>query len=319
MTVPLLRTVHSYENLCRSQLKRLPDGSVCSRAMGHECQSVCGHPDSFRAVRVRQENRFIASRFTRVVAISNYIRDVLVANGFPPHRIRLLPNFSRLTETPIPEAEENCVLFAGRITPEKGILELVRAVATMPERPTLRLAGMGGMLGQNAFENEVLAEASRLDVCLAPGGWIVGDDLRRAYSRAKVVAFSSVWPEPFGLVGIEAMLQAKPVVAFDVGGVRDWLQDGVTGFLVPAGDLAGYAVRLRQLLVDGDLRVRMGLAARRIALERFTPARYASDLLDIYSEAVHESAADRPGRLAEGCNPQRRAGFSLGSAACAAS
>ena len=96
--VPLLRTVHSYENLCATHLKRLPDGSICTYPKGKECAAICGCEESFRSVRVRRENNFSRLRFTRFLAISTYIRDVLIANRFPAARVRVLSNFSRMKQ-----------------------------------------------------------------------------------------------------------------------------------------------------------------------------------------------------------------------------
>ena len=313
--VPLIRTVHSYENLCRTQLKRLPDGSVCPHPMGDGCQTICGMAATFKAVRVRCENRFLIGRFTRFLAISSYIRDQLVANGFPGPRIRLLPNFTRLTQPPLDLPEENRVLHVGRLTPEKGVIELIRALSEVPARPTLEIVGAGGILGQSTFQDAVIREAQALGISLDLRPWTIGDDLRRAFARAKVVAFSSVWPEPFGLVGIESMFQAKPVVAFDVGGVHDWLQHGSTGFLAPLGDLPEYARRLQQLLIDDERRRGMGQAGRRLAMERFTPERYMADLLDIYAEALHESPIGRSGRSAALRDPQCRTSVPVGCSA----
>ena len=293
--VPLIKTVHSFENLCETRLKLLPDGAICSYPMGKVCKAICGFEDSFRAVRVRCENHFSKFRFARFLAISDYIREVLLANGFPERKIRILPNFTRLTQKCVDVAEENRVLYVGRLTPEKGLLELIRAIRRMQRQPTLHIVGKDGVLGQSIFQDAILREAVTLGVDLDLQGWVIGDELSRAYARARLVAFSSVWPEPFGLVGIEAMLQGKPVVAFDTGGVRDWLRHKETGFLVPHGDLDQYAARIDQLLADDSLRRRMGDTARRYALERFTARRYMTDLLDIYMEVINEGAADRSG------------------------
>ncbi len=142
----------------------------------------------------------------------------------------------------------------GRFTPEKRLLELVDAISRTQTRPKLLVVGKDGILGQSDFQKrvQVAIEESGLEVEFK--SWLVGEELRQAYARSKVVAFGSVWPEPFGLVGIEAMSQGKPVVAYDCGGVRDWLQHERTGFVVPHRDLDSYAFRIDQLMNDSGLR-----------------------------------------------------------------
>jgi glycosyltransferase involved in cell wall biosynthesis len=78
-----------------------------------------------------------------------------------------------------------------------------------------------------------------------------------------------VWPEPIATIGLEYLHHALPVVAFDVGGMSDWLRDGENGFSVPAWDLATLAERLDRLLGDGDLARRQGAAGQAQARATF--------------------------------------------------
>ncbi len=128
-------------------------------------------------------------------------------------------------------SQTDAVLFAGRVMPSKGARSLVRAVASIPplQRPLLRIAGVGPDLAatlDDARSRGVRSEAlGRLDAA----------GLRRAYDDATLVAMPSLWGEPFGLAGIEAFARGRPVVAYDVGAISEWLRNGL-GRLVPRGD-----------------------------------------------------------------------------------
>jgi glycosyltransferase involved in cell wall biosynthesis len=91
-------------------------------------------------------------------------------------------------------------------------------------------------------------------------GFVARDELKHFYQQASLLAVSSVWPEPFGLVGREAMCHALPVVGFDAGGIREWLFDGENGFLVPWMDTDAFAARMEQLLRDKELARKLGRA-----------------------------------------------------------
>jgi glycosyltransferase involved in cell wall biosynthesis len=93
-------------------------------------------------------------------------------------------------------------------------------------------------------------------------GWIAREDRARVYGRAVLVAVPSLWPEPFGLVGLDAAALGRPAIAFDVGGIGEWLTDGVNGKLVePAAGEEGLASALAALLGNPGERERMGRGA----------------------------------------------------------
>ena len=147
------------------------------------------------------------------------------------------------------EDEPPFVLFAGRLSPEKGVLELVEAANGIP----LVVAGDGPLRDR------------------VPGarGFVPHEELVELYDRAAVVAVPS-FREGFGVVCAEAMAHGRPVVASAVGGLLDLVADGETGIHVPAGDVRALRSALQRLLADPELRRRMGEAARERVRDRFS-------------------------------------------------
>jgi glycosyltransferase involved in cell wall biosynthesis len=95
-----------------------------------------------------------------------------------------------------------------------------------------------------------------------------------------------VWPEPFGATGLEAMRCGLPVVAFDAGGIREWLIDSWNGFLVPWMDRDRYATAIEELLRDKSLAQKMGEHGRQWVGERFGFPKYISGLEDLFARVV---------------------------------
>ena len=157
------------------------------------------------------------------------------------------------------------VLFAGRLSEEKGVLELVEAARGLP----LVVAGDGPLRDR------------------VPGalGWVAHDELLRLYERAAVVACPS-HREGFGVACAEAMAHGRPVVACAVGGLRDLVVDGETGLLVRPGDVAALRAALERLLADADMRRRLGEAARERARTAFSWERTVQLTCQAYAEAV---------------------------------
>jgi glycosyltransferase involved in cell wall biosynthesis len=178
--------------------------------------------------------------------------------------VRTIPSGVDLPERIGEEAHPPEILFAGRLSPEKGIRELVAAADGLP------LVVVG--------EGPVEVPASR--------PFVPHDELERLYERAAVVACPS-HREGFGVVCAEAMAHSRPVVAGDVGGLRDLVVDGETGILVPPRDVGALRDALRSLLDDEGLRRRYGAAGRARIAEHFTWDRFADDTMRAYDDALH--------------------------------
>jgi glycosyltransferase involved in cell wall biosynthesis len=181
------------------------------------------------------------------------------------HDVRVIPSGVDIPAS-VPEPDEPPhVLFAGRLSREKGILELVEAADGLP----LVVAGDGPLRDR------------------VPGalGMLPHEELLPLYGRAAVVACPSR-REGFGVVCAEAMAHGRPVVAGAVGGLLDLVVDGETGLLVEPGDVAGLRAALERLLGDAELRARLGAAARGFASERLAWAAVIDATLGSYRDAL---------------------------------
>ncbi len=177
---------------------------------------------------------------------------------------RLIPNGIDVPAEVVEPDDPPHILFAGRLSAEKGVRELVAATEGLP----LVVAGDGPLRDEVPWAL----------------GMVPHDELLHLYERAAVVACPSL-REGFGVVCLEAMAAGRPVVASAVGGLRDFVLDGETGLLVPPGDVAALRAALERLLGDAELRSRLGWAARERVLAEFTWKRYAELLRRAYDDA----------------------------------
>jgi glycosyltransferase involved in cell wall biosynthesis len=171
-------------------------------------------------------------------------------------------------------------LFVGRVTPVKGISPLLEALARIEGR--LEICGTGWGIAAARSETKRLGLQGRVTFA----GWVAPQELDAAYRRARIVVVPSLWPEPFGLVGIEAMAHRRPVIGSATGGIPDWLVDGQTGLLVSPGDVPGLAAAMSALLQDPALCARMGLAGQAHAMAQFSEAAHVQALRSTYAAAL---------------------------------
>jgi len=203
--------------------------------------------------------RPILRRAAAVIAPSSAL--AAEAERLGARELRVIPSGVDLPER-VPEPDEPPhVLYAGRLSREKGILDLVAAADGLP----LVVAGDGPL-------REQVPQAL---------GMLPHDELLHRYARAAVVACPS-HREGFGVVCAEAMAHGRPVVAGAVGGLLDLVVDGETGVLVEPGDVAGLRSALERLLADRALRVRLGSAARERVREHFSWERVTDETLAVY-------------------------------------
>ncbi|HYY44270.1 MAG TPA: glycosyltransferase family 4 protein [Actinomycetota bacterium] len=195
---------------------------------------------------------------------------------------------------PDPAAGRDGVLFVGRLTPHKGVDNLIRA---MPEGELLRICGTGGHdphPPERDYPQVLRALAARKRVEFLCR--VADEDLPTLYRSARVFVLPSVEvtcygrrhaiSELLGLAVIEAMASGTPVVCSNIGGIPEIVRDGETGFLVPPGDAAALGDAVRRLLTDDRVAQRMGEAAREHAVTMLTWQACARRCLDAYDQMI---------------------------------
>lgn len=257
----------------------------------------------FRPGRNRRILEVLERDVHRFTVVSDALGEVLRANGVPVDRTvhnALAPAAALPAAEAVAAFRERLGLagkrvlaIGGRLHSQKGVGKLLEMLAVLaPEFPDLRLIVMGK---REIYDGEFRAQAASLGVAdrVVPTGWLAGEELALAYAAADVFVTPSICFDTFGLVNLEAMEHAKPVVATSFGGSREVVLDGETGFVHNPFDVAGYAERIARLLRDEGLRLRMGRAGRARLQERFTIPRLTDEFLAEYEAAV-EAARTRP-------------------------
>ncbi|MCX6954032.1 MAG: glycosyltransferase family 4 protein [Verrucomicrobia bacterium] len=297
---PVVRMVHDHDMYCMRGYKYNPfTREVCRRAASAYCVFPCGasvarNPAGgfpLRWVSYADKRREIAlnQAIPHVVVASGYMRDELLRNGFAPERIELhapVPRSAPNAEAPS-FGPRNLIVYAGQIIRGKGVDVLLEALAEVTAPFECVILGDGN----HRAECERLSAHLDLQNRVTFAGFVSQSRIADYYREASLAVMSSLWPEPFGATGLEAMRCGLPVVAFDAGGIREWLTDGVNGYLIPWKDRPAFAARIDTLLADKALAHRLGEAGRTLAEERFGFAAYIDGLEDLFFRATVRQSA----------------------------
>lgn len=290
---PTVQTAFNHSFHCPGGDKYLPLlGRICERPFGAGClmSAFITHCNSVRPhvllTSYRRSHRMLKqARGLVFLAFSRYQAECFIQSGCPSQFVKVLPPFAVLPDWP-PHKQtgtgQNTLLFAGRLVPQKGLDILLKSLKHLKSSFHLMIAGDGPDRGRA----KRLAAELGLEKHIEFLGWLPKETLHEHYQQATVVIVPAVWPEPFGMVGIEAMSYGKPVVAFRVGGIPEWLEEGGTGFLIEPYEVKTMAEKIDYLLENPDIARGMGMMGRKKVEAEFNKGKHMTGLLSIYREAL---------------------------------
>lgn len=301
--VPLVRMVHDHDIYCmRSYKYDYFTRKICTRAASLYCAIGCGacvvkntgggFPLKYVSYRAKKREIALNRRFDRMVVVTEFMRDELLKNGFDARRIEIHAPVPRMGDPNLRSSfsDRNLIVYAGQIIRGKGVDVLLQSLARVKTPFECVILGDGN---HKAYCEQLSRELG-LENRVHFKGFVPQEELKAYYRDCSVVALSSVWPEPIATIGLEVMRHALPVVAFDAGGIKDWLIDGHNGHLVPWMDRGAFAARIDDLLQDKARARELGLNGLRLVSERYDFDRYISDLEQMFARVVRGAGHTRP-------------------------
>jgi glycosyltransferase involved in cell wall biosynthesis len=315
---PSVFFAHDYYGTCISGQKtfRYPSTNPCQRRFSAACllhyfPRRCGGRSPLTMLKLYglQTRRMeLLHRYDAIATHSEHMLRELLRHGLAAHRVHNFPYYVKpaagrepvatapgpsggdcLPPSPV-KPERWHLLFAGRMELLKGghvLLEsLPRVVAELDQPVRVTLAGDGR-------ERQRLEEMARrlrgkypaLEIVFT--GWLSHEQMGALLGQCDLLVVPSLWPEPFGLVGPEAGMHGVPVAAFAVGGIPDWLREGVNGALAPGErpDAAGLAAAILRCLESPAHHARLCQGAVRIA-EQFNVNAHLESLVVVLEKAI---------------------------------
>jgi glycosyltransferase involved in cell wall biosynthesis len=271
--IPIVQTIHEYKRICpnyRLYIDRTSE--TCTRCLSgnylHCVRQKC-LKDSYAASALVTTAMYL-HRWSKVwetnvdlsLCNSDFVKEMMVRGGVPESQLVTLPLMVRLEDYEPSNEQDDYVLFAGRLAPEKGLFTLLEAMKNLPQIP-LKIAGEGPL--KESLE-QFITDHSLTNVELT--GFVSGSELHTLLARSRFMVFPSEWFEPSGLSIWESQALERPVIGSRIGGIPENIENGVNGLLSEAGNAADLTAKIQHLYANRDQCDAMGKAGREAVIDR---------------------------------------------------
>ena len=294
--VAVVQTLHNYRLICPAGTL-FRDGRPCEDCVGRKVAWPAVAHACYRSSRAQSAvvATMLATHAARgawdrdvdvFLAVSEFVRDRMIAGGLPADRIAVKANFVEdgRAERAAPQRgraarRDGPLLFVGRLTADKGVDLLLDAWAGAPDLPLLEVVGDGPLEGE-------VAAAAASSGRVVPAGRLDPGAVRARMAAAAALVFPSRWYEGQPLTILEAYAAGLPVIAASIGSLPELVRDGETGLLFRPGDIGDLRRAVTWATAHRAELRRMGQRARAAYEERFTPEVGYAALVAAYRSAI---------------------------------
>ena len=248
--IPVVMTLHDYKLICPNY-KLFVRGNTCDKCHGrayYRCLLGKCIKDSWHASLLGMVEAYVHAVLKSYdvvdlfMAPSRFMADKILAAGISPKKVIFLPCSVDLSDFSLEDVTGKYVVYFGRLLSEKGLVTLLKSLKICPD-VKIKIIGDGPF--RNALEKLVSEqELSQVEIL----GHRSRPELNMILREALCVIVPSEWPEPMGLVIYEAFAAGKCVIASDVGGISELIEDGVNGLIFQAGNADDLAHKIRQVV-----------------------------------------------------------------------
>lgn len=278
---PVIRTVHDSRAVCPTEFRINETGQLCAVAIGELCLS-CSTDVGPSTISSKKETLTALDRLDLVLVPSAYTKEQLVINGVSADKVKVLPLFvpagleSKPKDT---ESHTSDILFIGRIIKSKGLAQAIEAVSNIKRPFRFVVCGDGPDIESCQKMVNDLGMTDKVKFV----GWTGRKETSKYLAGTGVLLVPSMGPESFGLVGLEAMNYGKPVVAFNSGGINEWLRNGENGYLIDRGNVNEMTRAVSTLIYSSKMRKDCGSRGKEMADTEFNIETHRQKLMEIYS------------------------------------
>lgn len=295
VNIPIVAFIHDHKNFCLREHKyRTLSKETCTKAIGMNCYGCLGFINkhnsfpylSINTVSNVKKVQEYYKAFDCCIVASEYMKKHLVLHDFNEKKIEKIVLFTQNTQLETEDVAKTGIkrfLFVGQLINGKGVDTLLKAFAILcnnNRNDDIHLDICGD--GKQQQMLKILAQDLNITSSVTFYGNVAQDKLDTIYRSSYTVVVPSRAPETFNLVGLEAMKNSKAVIASDVGGIREWLKEGLTGIGTKSNDTKDLAKALQYAINNPSKIQSFGQNAYIEYLKNFNPAAHYKALNNLF-------------------------------------
>ncbi len=292
--VKVVLTLHDYKLICPSYLM-LRRGNICNKCNGKHFFNAAAYrcqDESFsKSILLSSEAYWHKVRkhyesVDCIISPSKFLSDLVQKARALHNKVQVVHNGVSVSDYCYSSCDNNYILYLGRLSEEKGIELLLDSYTELfsskrkdiPAEFAIKIVGTGNMMGA------MKQQFKQAQFC----GHLTGSELKRLIHECSFVVVPSRWYENFSMAVLESMACGKPIIASNIGGLPEQIEDGKTGFLFEPNNSKELMQKMLLLMQNAPLRSAMGKAAREKVEKEFSLEQHARKLLDVYRELAFQ-------------------------------
>jgi glycosyltransferase involved in cell wall biosynthesis len=291
--IPVVHYLHNYRLFCANGFF-LNHGEPCMRCAGGNflpaVQTACWRDSRLNsglmsAVILEMRAFGLFEKTAAWISISQRQKDIHASWGIPREKIEVIPHFYEAGEPPLPPGSSESILFLGRLSPEKGVAQLIEAWGLLKTRGKQRLIIAGDGPERAALERLVQKLGAKN---IEFRGFIDRNEQTALWKESRASVVPSIWEEPFGMVVLEAWSKGRAVIANRIGALPEIIDDGVNGLLAEPFSPEILASQMDEMLRNANRASEMGLEGYNKLKSRYNREEWVLKLRNLYHKVGHE-------------------------------
>lgn len=289
--IPIVFTAHDLEAICPNKTMLDNDKNICELCKNgnyiHCIKKKCIKNSLLKSILGAIETKYYRTKkvYTRkidkIITPSQFYKKKLIDYGVENTKIVSLTNFLDLDKYKVSNKDEGYALYFGRLSKEKGILDLIEAFLLIRNQ-NLHIAG----IGPEKSKIEELIKSKHLEKNIKVLGFLNEENMKREIANCKFVVVPSIWYDNCPYSILETLAIGKPVIGSNIGGIPELVKDGVNGLIFEHGNVLELKEKMSMLFENEILLKEYGKNARAIAIKEYSKENYYSKIIEIYKSIL---------------------------------